>query len=136
MKRLHLAMWILLGTAWPTMQAQSTTVMRADIPFEFRVGDSEMPAGSYQIDYTAKFVTFREQNGKHALIRLLAPVTRLQTSTEGTLEFHRYDNDYFLAKIWAPYSESGGAVPKTELEKEVASRMGAPHRTEVALHSK
>ena len=136
MKRLHLAMWILAGTAWPTMQAQSTTVMRADIPFEFRVGDSVMPAGSYQIDYAAKFVTFREHNGKHALIRLLSPVTRLQTSTEGILEFHRYDNDYFLVKIWAPYSESGGAVPKTELEKEFASRMGAPHRTEVALHSK
>jgi hypothetical protein len=110
--------------------------MQVDIPFDFRMGDALMPAGSYQVNYSPRIVTLREQHGGHAALRLLNAVDRRTPAATGVLEFTRYGDSYFFAKIWRPGSTQGGALPKTALEKEFASHAAAPQRTEVAIHNK
>jgi hypothetical protein len=110
--------------------------MEVNIPFDFRMGDSLMPAGSYQVNYSPRIVTIREQGGSHSAVRLLNAVDRSTAPSTGVLEFTRYGDSYFFAKIWRPGSTQGGALPKTALEKEFASHAAAPQRTEVAIHNK
>jgi len=135
MRRLHFAVWLFASMACSALYAQSTT-MEVNIPFDFRMGESLMPAGSYLVDYTPQVLKLREEHGSHAAIGLLNAVNRPTPPTNAVLEFTRYGNDYFFAKIWTPRSSQGGALPKTSLEKELASRVMAPQRMEIALHRK
>src|SRR5579864_5398952 len=86
MRRFHFAVWIFAAVTCSALYAQSTT-MEVNIPFDFRMGDSLMPAGSYQVNYSPRIVTIREQGGSHSAVRLLNAVDRSTAPSTGVLEF-------------------------------------------------
>ena len=98
-----------------SMHAQ-TLNLRASIPFDFRVGKVLMPAGDYEIYHTGDVVRVRNANGSiNGAICLTLPTTGSERRTLGGLEFNRYDDDYFLAKVWSPYSKDGRTLPKSTI---------------------
>ena len=135
MRRIHSVLWLSAILISAALYAQTRT-MEATIPFEFRIGNSVMPAGSYRVDYSPQMLRVREEHGNHIATRLLNSVDRVTPPSTGVLEFTRYGNDYFFSKIWIPGSAAGGALPKSSLEKELASRPQVPERAEVALRGK
>ena len=119
-----------------SMHAQ-TLNLRASIPFDFRVGKVLMPAGDYEIYHTGDVVRVRNANGSiNGAICLTMPTTGSERRTLGGLEFNRYDDDYFLAKVWSPYSKDGRTLPKSTYEKTILARGVNVQTTAVAFRQK
>jgi hypothetical protein len=103
-----------------SLQAQTATA-RAEVPFDFRMGPSIMPAGKYVVQQSGAVLTVREEGGAHkSAIQLTLPTSRASVSRQPKLEFHRYGTDYFLAAVWSPDSHEGRALPKTKSEEELS----------------
>ena len=131
MKRLHFAVGLFAAMAGSGLQAQ--VLLEATVPFEFRMGEGTFPAGDYQFKYSGHvLVVHQEQGDRATAMALPLPVSRIKPPSTGVVEFQRYGDTYFLAKIWSPNSPDGAALPKTPLEKELA-RAAPPIRTEAIL---
>jgi len=124
MKHLIAAAGLCAVTACPYLNAQSLCA-RANVPFNFQMGEALMPAGKYKIQESGDLLIVRAENGKRTAVSLTMPTSRSAVSNNPKLEFNRYGDDYFLATIWNPTSHDGRALLKTAREKELASQ----HRT-------
>lgn len=90
--------------------AQTATGVRANVPFDFVVGDKTIPAGRIIASGGAAavhgpFAITNYSQGKLAL-RNGRRMLGAGRTTEGKLVFHKYGNRYFLAQIWIPGSQA------------------------------
>ena len=108
--------------------------LKADIPFEFIVGNKTLPAGTYQVHCgTNNLVTLQSVDQNTAVGVLSQPGYAVKAPVTGKLIFTRYDNSYFLAQVWRPGVNSGSLMPKSKMEREAATRVARPGATEIAL---
>ena len=108
--------------ALPSAYAQ-TIDLGAEVPFDFRVGDTLMHAGKYTLHDSGSLLTVRSLGGqKKGVFRLTVPTSRTAATTDGKLVFNRYGSEYYLTTLWTPGSQEGRAVIKSKREKEVASQ--------------
>src|SRR5690242_9251553 len=99
MKRLHFAFGLFAAVACTSLQAQ--TILQANIPFEFRMGETSFPAGDYVFKYSPHLlVVHQEQGERSTAMALPLPASRSKAPATGIVEFNRYGDSYFLAKIW------------------------------------
>ena len=122
MKQLCLGIALLASVFSIGLRAQVLD-SRADVPFDFWLGQKLMPAGEYSIYHMSSGAVYIK-GGEPELtgsVFLAQPITRLETQREGKLEFTRYGDTYFLTKIWNPSEARGYGVPKSSREKEIAS---------------
>ncbi len=82
--------------------AQSGTVLKANIPFAFHVGNTILPAGHYEVRSAMgpALMTIECMDCKGAA---LVPVREVTSDTKlgaGSLVFHLRGNSYFLSKVW------------------------------------
>ena len=104
--------------------------LTATIPFEFRIGAHQMPAGDYLVSHTSGVLTLRRESGKYNAANVLVFGTRKGSNgTSSKLVFNRYGEDYFLANVWQAGEPTGLEVPKGKIEKEMASRGPGPIQT-------
>jgi hypothetical protein len=99
--------------------AHAQSAARANVPFAFKVGTTQMPAGTYAIrnDAGSSVVMVRSvQTGTSVLAmgRRESP-----SKTTDKLIFHRYGSQYFLAAILASKGSQGMVFPATRQEKEL-----------------
>jgi hypothetical protein len=137
MKRLYLAIG-LLGASFCLDSRAQVLDERANIPFDFWLGQKLMPAGEYSIYHMATGAMLIQGGGRvrASAVFLAQTASRPEQQKEGKLEFTRYGGSYFLSKIWNPYRAIGYGVPKSSREKELASRRTPSQTTAVALLSK
>jgi hypothetical protein len=136
MKRLAFGVGLMAVLTNTTIQAQ-TTDLHANIPFEFRIGETRMPAAEYLIQQAPGILIVKEQDGRHtAAVVFTAAEFRLDSLRTGVVEFNRYGDTYFLAKIWLPGNRQGRAVIKTPPEKELAAEAGVVRKVGIALQRK
>jgi hypothetical protein len=110
--------------------------MRATIPFDFRAGNTLMPAGEYDVYRHDHWVVLRlVDGGKPSTAFLTNGAIAADPVRDARLEFNRYGNAYFLTTIWEPFSHDGRQVPRTSREKELAKRGVVPVQTAVVLAS-
>lgn len=119
MNRLASTLLLLAAMTCWSLQAQ-TSALRASIPFEFHMGRAVMPAGNYVIHSGPSAVILREENGKHSALSITNGVSRPSSPKTGILEFNRYGQTYFLAKVFNPDTPDGRALPTTKAEQEYA----------------
>jgi hypothetical protein len=102
--------------------AQSTTTLVGKIPFEFRVGNSVLPAGDYEVipSSTPRALLIRCFDAKAAVIALPNAAERLHAPKDSTLVFNRYGDTYFLSQVWHGGNNRGYALPKSKTERETA----------------
>jgi hypothetical protein len=99
------------------VQAQSSTLLKADVPFSFSIGDRHLSSGSYTIRSVAdKVLCVQDANGEQTTMLQTIPKQSAKYM-EPKLIFHRYGNEFVLAEIWA---DSGREVPPTARVKELA----------------
>jgi len=114
-----LSLLLVAGSAF----AQSNEV-RANVPFDFVINKTTMPAGQYQIIKVgtegSDTIAVRGMNVK-AVKMVTTNHDQVSKNSDSTrLVFHRYGNRYFLSQIWVEGSDRVRELPKTDLESEIA----------------
>ena len=117
-KVLMLLAVVALATAAVSAQ-QSTRRVVANIPFNFTVGNTDMPAGAYSVQATSVgsgILRISGTNNSNSIVRLSSSLHR-STAGNGKLVFHRYQDQYFLSEIWATGESEGRQLLKSSREK-------------------
>jgi hypothetical protein len=139
MKRLFFAAGLFTAVASTYSYGQTPAYSQkavAQIPFDFQTGDVFMPAGKYIVSQKGHLLTVQGEAGKPSAMLFTSPApAERQTTGPASLTFTRYENDYFLTKIWSADSREGRAVPKSKREKELARRLTFTKSDEVALQT-
>jgi hypothetical protein len=104
-----------------TTNAQ-TQISRARIPFAFRAGSKQMPAGLYDISFKSdRLVLFQDRDpGKYvtAFVRVI-PSQGGEFRTNGRLMFNRYGDQYFLREVWQRGSADGVTCTPSAEERAI-----------------
>ena len=125
---LTLVAWLMV----PATQAQSI-MLKANIPFDFVVGEKRLPSGEYHVKSLNPVLTqIQSKDGHSTAIVLTTGMQAAKISDAGKLVFNRYGDQYFLSKIWVPSSDTGRQLPKSRFEREVAQRLSNGGATVIA----
>ena len=109
------------------------TIAKATVPFDFRVGQTQMPAGTYEISPLSHAIYIRDSKTAKGVLSLFNWEEPSRGDSTPKLVFHRYGDKYFLSQV---SRGNGGAVmqlPTSKLEEEVRiAGSGVPEKTVVA----
>ena len=102
--------------------AYAQSAVRANVPFAFKVGPKQLPAGAYEINTANEgSVTIRNRESKTAA---MTTVRREYPRQSGAmLVFHHLGNQYFLTAIWRGPDSSGMAVAPSKQEKDLEKEL-------------
>jgi hypothetical protein len=117
-----------------TTQAQQNAV-KADVPFDFTVGDRAYPAGEYTLRAALQDAgIMRLDNTQEPLAGFIPSnsCSSAEPSKETKLVFHRIGNRYFLYQIWTAGNLTGRQFPKGRAEVEYARNQDKPESVVVA----
>lgn len=103
-------------------QAQQTRI-RANVPFDFMIGDKAYPAGEYTIGEVSNAISALRvaSPGEQETYVLANTCASLNPSEKTELVFHRAGDTYFLHQIWREGHVSGREFPRSKTEIQMAS---------------
>jgi hypothetical protein len=105
-------------------RCQAQQLVRANIPFEFTVGNNTLPPGEYEILQPAETIRdlrlIRRTDGSAGMMVLTIAADRQSSNAQAELIFHRYGHEFFLSQIWTP-AGTGQNLYQSRREKELAS---------------
>ena len=132
-KEIYAAVTLLMviGIWAVTAEAQSVNgvSIRANIPFEFSIGDKLLPAGEYRIQQVnpssdVAMLQLANANGEaRVLVRVQSMRARDTNRTE--LVFNRYGSSYFLSTLAIEGSVDAWQAPKSHAERGVGRELAA-----------
>ncbi|MGZ4732013.1 MAG: hypothetical protein ACXVZH_07705 [Terriglobales bacterium] len=113
-----------LGLLLATASAYAQTgVVRANVPFDFIVNKTELPAGEYSVRALGMTgVAISIQSSDNKVVKAILPQSceAAEAPKTSKLVFHRYGSQYFLAQIWTEGNPRGQELPKSGRESEIA----------------
>ena len=131
-----LALCFLVSLASLPVTAKSVDGMRAQIPFDFHVGDHLVRAGDYTINSFGTGEQVLRLSGDKGSAATTSNYATERGRGEGRarLVFHKYGDQYFLAAVWGSDS-TGRTLSKSKrernLRKEIRTTASAVARMEV-----
>jgi hypothetical protein len=95
-------------------------VLKVDVPFEFAISNTFLPAGSYILGFDQAHPNVLLVEDRTRSVRARAYVERglIGRGTLHTLTFHRYGGQYFLSEIHLNSAVEGVLLPETKLERQ------------------
>lgn len=95
--------------------------LKANIPFDFSVGNKTLPAGVYTVASITVTDTLRirREDGRAAVMIQTHGVQARRGQDQTKLVFRRYGNQYFLAQIWTAGDSEGRELRKSRTEREL-----------------
>lgn len=114
---------MVLLTSVASTQAQSLTYrLKANIPFDFTVGEKKLPAGEYTVGRAVHgsddvVLAISDLAGHAKAIRLTNATIRSQRNKQSSLVFHRYGDQYFLFQVFPSGATGGRQFPESKSEK-------------------
>jgi hypothetical protein len=128
MKRQAFSLISLLSLLLVAGSAMAQTAhVRANIPFNFAVGNKTFPAGTYDvgtIDHRdSKILLLQARDGNASMMVGSNAAENLKPADKTKLVFNQYGNRYFLSQIWVAGETRGHQLPKTSREQETARDM-------------
>jgi hypothetical protein len=121
MKRLTLLTGLFAALLCSHLQAQ-TVHLQANIPFDFQIGKTAMPAGAYFLEHDSHGVlrmTPVNRNGGAVMALTYGAST---SNHSRVLEFRRYGSMYFLSQFWSE-TGTGRSLGTTPYEREIAAQL-------------
>jgi hypothetical protein len=114
----------------PSLMAQNNET--AEVSFDFQVGQSMLPAGTYTVMKASASGILQLRNEDTRKSIFLAPQGRELAKTDPKLTFRCYSGDCFLSAVWIP-GTPGYTFLKSGREKELAKAGAQPSTMYVAL---
>jgi hypothetical protein len=108
------------ATAVATSAQSGGKGLKANIPFDFVVGDKTLAAGDYsvrQITANADGILVRSNQNGHSAMRLTNALTAGAPKRKTTLTFLRYGDTYYLSQVWMAGSSQGREMVKSKSER-------------------
>ena len=115
---------VAFSIAVPVVQAQQT-IMTANVPFAFSVGDKRLPAGAYAVREMDRATLIQSADSANSVLGIYYYAGPSKTD-ETKLVFNKVGNHYFLAQIWTSARDQGLSVPQSKLEKELRTSNSRP----------
>ncbi len=116
-----LSLCLMLGIA---AQAQTTRQMTVTVPFAFNIGKTALPAGTYVVYGTSTSTgdgfLLRDVDGHVKATFSGQQVQSGAARSVSRLEFRRYDDKYFLGRVWAAGNNIGRELQQTRFERDAA----------------
>jgi hypothetical protein len=105
--------------------AQSSQLLTVDLPFAFQVNNQQFPAGHYRVRVEAGQPAVMLQNveSKQSVFSISSPIQTGKIREKASLVFTRYNDRYFLSKIWMIGTDSGRDLGPSRTERELVRRM-------------
>jgi hypothetical protein len=118
-------------------QIDSGRVITTNIPFDFVIGDTTMPAGTYELsrldDDMQSVLQLRSVKGRTAVA---FDTERTQTSNDQAVHktellFNKVGNQYFLSQIWVAGDAEGRELIPSRMEKKLTAGGNQPEKHSV-----
>jgi hypothetical protein len=100
-------------------------LVKATVPFNFTVGDSALPSGTYTIGSgmnSPNLLVVRNWS-KNVAIQALGQPDQSNSRHDNTLVFHKYGNQYFLSGIHSEGASMDIHFPVTKAEKRAKAQV-------------
>jgi|SRR5580698_6689160 hypothetical protein len=118
MKKIFTIAFVLLtGLAVAKSATAQEGEVRANIPFQFTVGSTYLPAGTYRIiaEDSPRVVV---ENGGYRATMVNSIPAEINRSEKDRLIFNRYGHQYFLRKILCPRFHVNMEFPESKMEEK------------------
>ena len=128
---------LVAGGVVANAQVDSVPQIEANISFAFMVGDTKLPAGKYEIktldDNSPNVLEIRSADSCTAVIfdTETAETRGDHFPSKTELVFDKVGDQYFLSQIWLVGSATGNELPKSRMEKRLASGGTQPEKQSV-----
>jgi hypothetical protein len=99
--------------------------LRANIPFDFKVGDKTFSAGQYTVNRALQddsVIKVSSLEGKANTFRATTAVSTRNARDKGALVFHRYGDQYYLAQVWPAGASTGRSLPVSRSERDIKNQ--------------
>jgi hypothetical protein len=120
MRSAFLGLGLLLAVS--AAQAQEPRV-KANIPFDFVVGDRVLPAGEYMVSrvgQTIAGISILKEDRKAGVLTSTSACTSSGPSKSSKLVFHAIGGRYFLSQVWTEGYDQGRQLRESKAEIELA----------------
>ena len=124
---------LLMATA---AQAQQTNV-KADVPFDFVVGNQAYPAGDYSVkSISGNDIPILINNDQESSKGIVLSNTCMLAAPSATtkLVFHRLGDRYFLYQVWTQGNPAGREFRMSKTELQLAHSQPKPELVIVAAN--
>lgn len=105
------------------LHAQIVGGIEANIPFAFHAGNTKLPPGKYVIhvldDSNLSIMEISSEDGSVSALFEVVDAEANSTPAKTELIFNKYDNRYFLAKLFDEGNASGSQVSKSGYEERL-----------------
>ena len=124
-KFLMLSVFVLGGVVVANAQMDDGSRIQANVPFDFTVSETRLPAGKYEIrrldDELSNILELRSANGRTTVAFAAEDAKRRddQIASKTELVFDKVGDQYFLSQVWVAGSASGSELPKSRLQKRL-----------------
>ena len=109
-----------LGATLAVAQAENSTRIKVNVPFDFSVGDAMLRAGNYRIqDLQAGALLLKSDDGQVHRFVLTVPDGSTNRNHEPRLVFARYGKELFLDKIYLSSTDNGRELLPGDREKDL-----------------
>ncbi len=116
---------VLIATAFAAVPVTAeTSNTSVNIPFNFQVGSTILPAGEYSVAMvTDKAVVLQHKGGDAVAVTLTNCIQGKSSEARPHFLFNRYGKNYFLAEAWLRNTDGGRAMIVSDAEREIAGKV-------------
>jgi hypothetical protein len=112
---------LLVGLA---ASAQAQSKIRVNVPFDFTIGTTLLPAGEYTVqpasaNVSTEVLSFRDAAGNSRAVTMGIRMEPSGKDTVPKLVFHRYGDLYFLSQVWLNANDAGSEIRPGSHEREL-----------------
>ncbi len=134
---LFIALGFVIAMVVTTSAVPFSMRIKADVPFDFYVGKKLFPKGDYIIESVNDAGTMVIRSAKKGKARNFTVIkSKMTDKPKSKLVFHRYGDQYFLARIWDGSSDTVLKLDKSSLEKKAAKAAKKENPDEVPVNDK
>ncbi|MBK6798252.1 MAG: hypothetical protein IPL01_00415 [Acidobacteria bacterium] len=134
---LFIALGFVIAMVVTTSAVPFAMRIKADVPFDFYVGKKLFPKGDYIIESVNDAGTMVIRSAKKGKARNFTVIkSKMTDKPKSKLVFHRYGDQYFLARIWDGSSDTVLKLDKSSLEKKAAKDAKKENPDEVPVNDK
>ena len=123
-----------LCAAVATANAQLTYPVRANVPFDFSIGDKKLQAGQYRFSRSSgdRIILVSNVDDNTSVFQSTFGTEVLTPLNESKLVFHRYGDQYFLEQIWTAGERGGMQLLESRSERTIRQQLAQAQQSNLS----